>query len=179
MDHNRSALSTPGAEDRESAHLTRQDSGRYPDLVRPSLPRVIRGIGGTGLVWAGLWSVVGLAFRFGVSLVAGIPLVAVLPAVFGWGVSGFLAGAGFASVLTTMERKTVLEDLSLVRVGAWGATGAFLASFLVMIMMGIISFVGIEWALFQGAVAGVLGALSAVGTTMLAKSASDDRTLSA
>jgi hypothetical protein len=159
--------------------IVRRDPGEIQDLVGPSPLRIIRGMAGTGVVWAGLWAVGGLAFRLGVSFVAGIPLIAFLPAVIGWAFSGFLAGAGFAAVLATMERKTVLEDLSLIRVGAWGATGAFLASFLVMIMMGIIGFIGIEWALFQGAVAGFLGAASAVGTTKLAKAVPDDRSLPA
>ena len=163
--------------DREERSLTRRESGQLPDRVRPSFLRVMRGIGGTGMVWAGLWAGVGLVFRFGVSLFAGIPMMGLLPAVIGWGVSGFLAGAGFASVLTTMERKTTFEELSLVRVGAWGASGAFLASFLVMILMGVIGFIGIGWALFQGGVAAFLGAASAVGTTKLAKSVPDDRVL--
>jgi hypothetical protein len=157
--------------------IVRRKTGDLEDLVAPSPLRTLRGIAGTGLVWAGLWAVGGAIFRFGVSLLAGVPLIFFLPAVIGWAVSGFLAGAGFAAVLTTMERKTTLEDLSLVRVGAWGATGAFLASFLVMILMGVIGFVGVGWALFQGTVAGFLGAASAVGTTKLAKSAPDDRAL--
>jgi hypothetical protein len=77
-----------------------------------------------------------------------------------------------------MERRNVLEDLSLLRVGVWGAAGAAVASLLVLLVMGVLPFLGIELALVQAMKAGVLGAISAAGTTKLAKSGSDALALS-
>ena len=108
----------------------------------------------------------------------GLPVALLVPSILGWGVSGFLAGIGFAVILTAMERRNVLEDLSLLRVGVWGAAGAAVASLLVFLVMGVLPFLGFELALVQAMKAGVLGAISAAGTTKLAKSGSDARALS-
>jgi hypothetical protein len=43
-------------------------------------------------------------------------------------VSGFIAGASFAVILSIAERHHSIEDLSLRRVGLWGAVGGLLLS---------------------------------------------------
>jgi hypothetical protein len=130
-------------------------------------------VGGIATVWAGGWAALGLAFGLTLSVTMGVPMAALLPSLISWGFSGFLTGAGFATLLTTMERKKSLEELSLVRVGGWGALGGFAVSFLAFLVVGVLPFMGLSWALIEGAKAGILGAISAVGTTAIAKSAGD------
>ena len=89
--------------------------------------RRIRGIIGTGLTWAVGW--MGLI---------GLVVFPVL-ALFGWpifsdfglylinvrivGVLGFVAGSSFALVLSALERRRKLEDLSFIRIAMWGGLG--------------------------------------------------------
>ena len=150
--------------------------GDYPlvqDRMGPSALQVLRGMGGIGGIWAVGWGGLGLALGLVGSVVAGFPMVAVLPSLLSWVVAGFLTGAGFALLLTTMERRKSLEELSIPRVGVWGALGGFTVSILVFLLVGVLPFLGLGWALFEGAKAGVLGAISAMGTTAMAKSAGD------
>jgi hypothetical protein len=109
----------------------------------------------------------------GISLTYGFPMGAILPTIINWGVAGFLTGAGFATLLTTMERKHLLEELSIPRMGLWGAIGGFAVSFLVFLLVGVVPLIGLPWVMAEGAKAAVLGALSAMGTTALAKSAGE------
>jgi hypothetical protein len=120
----------------------------------------------------------GLAFGLGLSVTYGFPMGAILPTIVNWGVAGFLTGAGFATILTTMERKRLLEELSVPRMGLWGAVGGFAVSVLVFLGIGVLPLIGLPWVLLEGAKAGVLGALSAMGTTVLAKSSKDGSDLS-
>lgn len=85
--------------------------------------RRIRGIIGTGLIWAagfvGFFTVAQLV-RVGMTL-------QIFPGLaFRWAIYGFLTGGTFAGILALTERHRKLEDLSLRRVALWGAVGGFL-----------------------------------------------------
>jgi hypothetical protein len=123
----------------------------------------------------------GLLLALTLPVVAGYPLGQVLPYllpnIFSWGVSGFLAGAGFGTLLTAMERRRTLEELSLGRVTLWGAVGGVGISVLVMAAMAFLVY-GIEAFanVFGSGViavelvkAALFGGGSALGTTLLAK----------
>jgi hypothetical protein len=169
------ALRTSATPDEEatSGGLVEHEPSFLEERVGPSPLRVLKGVGGIATVWAGGWAVLGLAFALTLSGTMGFPMYALLPSAISWGIGGFLSGAGFATLLTTMERKSLLEELSLARVAGWGALGGFAVYFLVLLTVGVLPFLGLPWALFEAAKAGVLGAISAVGTTAIAKSAGD------
>lgn len=152
----------------------------------PSVVQVMRGIGGLAGVWAGAWAALGLTTTLVLLALMGVPLEIIGPSILSiltsWGLSGFLAGAGFGTLLTIMERRRTLEELSLWRVGVWGALGGLTVSALVLfavvyLVIGAESFLpmfGSGAILLELVKAGAFGAGSAVGTTALAKSAKDD-----
>ena len=90
------------------------------------LLRRVRGILGTAFTWAMAWMGLGA----GIGVLAGFPLRYLLPMELNNSVQGFIAGASFAVILTIAERHHTLEDLSLRRVGLWGAVGGLLLSFI-------------------------------------------------
>jgi hypothetical protein len=84
--------------------------------------RRLRGIIGTGLTWA-----VGFAaFNSIVALFQGGGWESFLGATIIGGFFGLVLGSGFASILSLTERHRTLRELSLPRVGLWGAIGGFL-----------------------------------------------------
>jgi hypothetical protein len=84
--------------------------------------RRIRGIIGTGLTWAFGFA----AFNSIVALFQGGGWAPFLGAMTIGGFFGFVLGSGFASILSLTEGHRTLEELSLPRVGFWGAIGGFL-----------------------------------------------------
>ena len=52
------------------------------------------------------------------------------------GFFGFVLGSGFASILSLTERHRKLGDLSLPRVGLWGAIGGFLVTVAFNLVLG-------------------------------------------
>ena len=91
------------------------------DLFRKVLRR-IRGVVGTGLTWAIGWPIVNLGF----GLLIGLPPHFLGPIAISSLFSGFLAGATFAVILSVLERRHTLEDLSLKRTALWGGIGGTL-----------------------------------------------------
>ena len=92
-----------------------------------TLFRKLRGAVGIGLTWGILWAVIG----YSVSLVIGFfdpdsidpgesPMF--LGAILG--VVGFVSGVAFGAVLSLIERKKTILDLSLSRVAIWGIIGS-------------------------------------------------------
>ena len=170
----------------ETGLVPEEDYSMDLERTRPTPLQIVRGTAGIAGIWAGAWAGLGLVLGFMVSLVYGIPMGALLPGLFGWALSGFLTGTGFATLLTTMERKRTLEELSLLRVGSWGAIGGLVVRFFVLGMAGVIPYLwGVEalsgilvpWLLIEGAKAALLGAGSAVGTAWLAKRGDGDKAL--
>ena len=86
----------------------------------------IRGVIGTGLTWAfgwaGLFGLV-LLIMAGFDLLEGWDFGYTLRALFGVGTAGFIAGGAFGVLLSILERRTKLEDLSLWRIAMWGGIG--------------------------------------------------------
>jgi hypothetical protein len=88
-------------------------------------------------------------------------------------VSGFLAGASFAGILSVAERNHSLEELSLKRVGLWGAIGAS-----VLTLLPLAYGVPIGYLLAPILINGGVGAGMAAGSVALARRA-DRRDLQA
>jgi hypothetical protein len=129
------------------------------NLLRKVLRR-LRGVAGTGLTWAVGWAglVTGIVALFGVDLGI-LPRVALYQAI-----GGFFAGTGFALVLSIAERRHTLEELSLLRVAAWGAIGGLLAHGVV----GLLVF-GTDLLWLDVAITGVLAGSFATGSVALAR----------
>ena len=165
-------------DEEETGLVPEEDYSMDLERARPSPLQIVRGTAGIAGIWAGAWAGLGLVLGSLVSLLYGIPMGALLPGLFGWALSGFLTGTLFATLLTIMERKRTLVELSLLRVGSWGAIGGLVVRFLVLGVAGVIPYlwsvdalsgIMLPWLLFEGAKAALLGAGSAVGTTWLAK----------
>jgi hypothetical protein len=89
--------------------------------------RRLRGIIGTGLTWAVGWmGLIGLVV-FPVLALFGAPIFSdfglYLKNVFIVGQLGFIAGGSFGLVLTALERRKKLENLSFTRIALWGGIG--------------------------------------------------------
>ena len=81
--------------------------------------RRIRGILGTALTWAIGWGAAGAGLHlFGIGLSRHLGETAFFGAFL-----GFLAGGSFAVTLAAIEGRRRLDQLSLGRVGLWGALG--------------------------------------------------------
>jgi hypothetical protein len=129
--------------------------------------RRIRGIVGTGLTWAVGWA--GITLGIGL-MVVGIPFRFFGPIALSGLFQGFFAGAGFAVILSIAERRRTLEDLSLKRVGLWGALGGILLrlpTLPLVLPLGI----PIPSILVPIAIDGLMGAVFASGSVALAKRA--------
>lgn len=124
--------------------------------------RRIRGVVGTGLTWAATW--VGLGA--GIGALAGLNLQFILQIALGNSVSGFLAGGAFAVILSVAERNHSLEELSLKRVGLWGAVGAAALS-----LLPLAYGVPVGYLLGPILINGAIGAGMAAGSVALARRA--------
>ena len=81
--------------------------------------RRIRGIIGTAITWAVGWGAVLAGLHlFGLS-----PILGLGDSAFFGSIIGFMAGGSFAVMLTVGEGRRRLDQLSLGRVGLWGAIG--------------------------------------------------------
>lgn len=89
--------------------------------------RKLRGLAGMGLTWGALWGGIGAA----VGAVLGVlspELWAVGNPVFDWavgmGLYGLVSGVGFGKLLSFIEGRKTLRELSLPRVALWGVLGS-------------------------------------------------------
>lgn len=160
--------------DSDSA-LTPREGGdvRVPG-GRPTALQVARGVGGMALVWGGGWTVLNGALVASAALLNGWPISVVIPTIVRFGVWGSVAGAIFALILSRLERSRSVEELSLFRVGAWGAVGTFGLVFMLILVSGILPVLGIDVALSYALRGGLLGAGFATLTTWIAKQAPND-----
>jgi hypothetical protein len=128
--------------------------------------RRLRGILGTGLTWAVGWPIVNLAF----GLLVGLPPRFLGPIAISSLFSGFLAGGTFAVILSIVERRHTLEDLSLKRTAVWGGIGGTLLRAAVLpfvLPLGL----PVSSLLLPFVVDGLTGAGFASGSVALAKRA--------
>jgi hypothetical protein len=128
--------------------------------------RRIRGGIVVGLLWAFGWALLSIPMELFVDPAGDIvdiwPMVLAIP--------GFLAGTGFAMVLAAAERRRRFEELSLVRVAAWGAVAGVLlgAAVVASLSGGVTAVLSLQGASVAGSVT-LLSAASAVGTLAMAR----------
>ncbi len=132
------------------------------------LIRRVRGIIGTAFTWAIAW--VGLGA--GIGALAGFNLSYLLRMALNNSVSGFIAGASFAVILSVAERQNSLKDLSLRRVALWGAVGGLLLSF-IPLAFGV----PVPYLLGPLVINVGIGAGMASGSVVMARRAGDRRFL--
>lgn len=92
----------------------------------------MRGAIGTGLTWAAVWAPV--AVLVGTKIIDPTNAMDEMWIMVG-ALPGFVSGVIFSGVLSTVARRRRLEDLSVVRVGGWGAL-AGLATAIIPMLLG-------------------------------------------
>ena len=160
--------------DADSALTPRDETGVRIPGEGPTALQVARGIGGMALVWGAGWTVLNGALVASAALLNGWAIGVVIPTIVRFGVWGSIAGAIFALILSRLERSKSVEELSLLRVGAWGALGTFGLVFMLILVSGILPALGIDLALSYALRGGLLGAGFATVTTWIAKHAPND-----
>ena len=143
--------------------------------------RKLRGIVGMGA----LWGIGGAAFG---AVVAGLEAMFLGTPIFAsmfdlastLGFFGFLTGSGFAAVLTAMEGRRTIGELSTVRAGLWGGVaGAALPAVALLIQRGGPGLVTIisdpqHSFLIASLLSAVIPAVLASGTVYLARRSSGE-----
>ena len=129
--------------------------------------RKLRGILGIGATWGLVGGVVGTVGG-AVALLFGLPVLeTLLIAGLGGTALGFVIGGGFASILSLMDGRRSLEQLSPARSAMWGASAGVLSMVLMTLMGGgpepLYNF------LLASGVFGGIGAGMAAGTVLLAR----------
>ena len=134
--------------------------------------RRLRGALGTALTWAGLWC--GAGMLIGTTGLFGNLALAEY-AIFGWVFArlGFITGGAFSIVLSLVERRRSFDQLSLSRVGMWGAAAG---GVLMLVMRAVGEGRGgiPTWGFFIA-----LSTLSALASLLLARRAEDRGRLAA
>lgn len=139
--------------------------------------RKLRGILGTGTIWGLATATVGLFLGGIISAVSGEPFLSSLLRVgLRQGLNGFLLGCGFAGVLSVMDGRRTLSELSPGRAAVWGAVaGAAFPSVNVLLgtLLGYPIVVDqlVLVCLVGGLITGAVGAGLAAGTVALARRA--------
>ena len=98
----------------------------------------VRGIVGLGTLWGVAGSVVGAIAGIVVRLSGGLPAGDhLVDWILGGGSLGFILGAGFAGVLTMLEGRRTLDELTPGRAALWGAlAGACLPAIWFLLFSG-------------------------------------------
>ena len=143
--------------------------------------RRLRGIVGIGA----LWGVAGAVFG---AVVAGVESVFLAEPIFvsmfdlasTLGFFGFLTGSGFAAVLTALEGRRTIGELSVARAALWGGVaGAALPAVALLIQRGGPGLITIisdpqHSFLMASLLSGVIPAAMASGTVFLARRSSSE-----
>jgi hypothetical protein len=141
-----------------------QDHPRGVDVT--NWMKRVRGAIGIGLTWGAAWLGAGLIFMV---IAAPHPEN---PFFVAWGILGFIAGVTFATILGIVERRRLIDQLSLPRIAGWGALGGLA---LAGIFAGGVT--GQFWLL--GPLFALAGAGCAAGTLGLARRGDQRRFLDA
>ena len=144
--------------------------------------RRLRAVFVVGALWAVAGAAIGAIGGLIASVFGGDPLLRALgELVPGAAGLGFVLGSGFAAVLTVIEGRRTLEELTQGRAAVWGATaGATLAFVMLLVAFGpdvgtILSLRDFLLGLLVGSgVSGAMSAALAVGTVALARRGSDE-----
>ena len=120
--------------------------------------RRIRGAVVVGLMWAIGWGFVGGAVMEGIVDPHG-RIADIWPAVLG--IPGFFGGILFSAVLAIVERRRRFDELSLPRIGVWGAVAGALLALPGIAVLGLGAGIIVPLTL--------LGAISASGSLALAR----------
>lgn len=136
-----------------------------------SFLRKLRGVLGTGLTWAAVWSVAGTILQGGLALlgVSRSPELSVAP--FMWGLMGFYAGSMCGVLLGLTEGRRTLENLRIGRVAGWGAVAGFALPVVYNLMRGDPSAISMMSLVTNALILAPLSAGSAAGMTALAQRA--------
>ena len=133
--------------------------------------RRLRGVLGTGALWGVAGTALGTVGGLMASLFGGVPLLGSVSVWgLGAGVLGFLLGSGFAGVLTAIEGRRTLDELSVGRAAVWGALAGGVFP-IIWLLASLGSGIGTTIPIADAA-SGSYGALSAAlaaGTVALAK----------
>jgi len=144
----------------------------------------LRGALGIGALWGAAGSVVGAVGAVAANVMVGSPLLGpIIDWSLGAGFAGFLLGTGFAGLLTLLEGRRTLDELSAARAAAWGAVAGALAPTAVIILgsaMGWNPALSVQQIIpvvlgAAGSYAALTAALAA-GTVSLAKRTPDELT---
>jgi len=127
----------------------------------------IRAAIGMGVVWGVAWLGAGLVML----LIVG-PGAADVPFPLFFGFLGFLAGATFSGILGLVGRRRRFEEMSLAGFAGRGALGGLLLSGIVNLIAGPGGDMLVVAPVFA-----IAGAISAMGTLMLARRAEESRVL--
>jgi hypothetical protein len=136
--------------------------------------RRLRGIVVTGVIWGVLGMVLGSVAGAvgGFLLGGGFSFASVLNMAGGLGLFGLIGGSGFAMLLTAMEGRKSLEELSALRSALWGAAAGAVFPFLFILLRdGSLIGVVLERLLMGSAFFGAVGGALAAGTVLAAKGA--------
>ncbi|MGI9516349.1 MAG: hypothetical protein ACR2NP_04840 [Pirellulaceae bacterium] len=133
---------------------------------------------GMGLTWAAGWAVVGALIAVFSNLV-GVPEESGLDPWIALATPGFVGGVIFAAVLGLAARGRGLDELSLLRLAAWGAVAGLMLGVLpfAMVAAGAASFNVSPWPVAAIVIPGVmlLSAFSAVGSALLFRYTAQDQ----
>ena len=144
--------------------------------------RRLRGILGTSVLWALVWALLGCLLLLAEAFFGdhahhvAQPARLVLMSVGFFGVWGAVSGGVFALALAIAERRRSIEQLSMWRVGAWGAIGGAALPALgtaLSILEGSIARIAPQAAILF-AITALLGALCATGTVAIARRGATD-----
>ncbi|MEM7415540.1 MAG: hypothetical protein AAF389_08610 [Gemmatimonadota bacterium] len=139
--------------------------------------RRFRGIVGIGAVWGGFSGIVGGVLAVGAALLGAFPFAEAGEIMLGAAGLGFALGTGFATMLTAIEGRRKLEELSTGRaavlgacVGAVAPIAVMASIFVPMMGAGVLLEPRFVSAIASGALSyGAITAALAAGTISIAK----------
>lgn len=147
--------------------------------------RRLRGVFGSALLWATTWGIAGgLGYAVAgtkwtleggrpLSISAVVPYIAT--GVLFLALYGALSGAAFAVVLTLVERRRTIHNLSIRRIATWGALGGITVLLLNLLAVYLIEGRVPSDTLPVLLIMSLLGAGCAAGSLALARRAPEDR----
>lgn len=137
--------------------------------------RKLRAMLGMGITWGVAGFGIGLPLSLVVLPFQGVPLTLafMVESALQLAVFGVFAGTGFGAILAAAERKRSFDDLSLPRVGLWGALAGSLFPVVTLLVDGALSLEAIRWNLPVFGMTIAVGAGLSAGTLWIARKSQD------